>query len=433
VIEFLKQDDLLVLRYWSTRGDSSWVDEVLTTNELVKINKVFYFSKTDLIRTESEFSGIDYSSHRNIYATTEDKKFILGRIDGSCFKISKERLKLKHDLFLSTKLEINEFIFIADRDISVFRKIDEIIDEPIIVADDFENSITLDEFHELIKNFPTTTELKHYAHARISRTLFDHFQTLSDAQLKLDRYLKNRKSIKTPSRTALLNEYEPEKFCYVRDELSKLLEDDNSFSENDWQKLIVEFLLLIFPKYVAVLEKVSIKDFTDPTKETRREIDLVLVDANGTIDIIEIKKPFPDCLLSKQTYRDSYTPKKELSGAVMQVEKYLFHLSKWGREGEKQISQKKKKSLPPNFELKIVNPKGMIILGRDKDFTDDQKFDFEIIRRKYANVIDIMTYDDLLRRLDNIIFRLTHTPATKEAAPSTTTVLDAETGSDTDE
>ncbi len=45
----------------------------------------------------------------------------------------------------------------------------------------------------------------------------------------------------------------------------------------------------------------------------------------------------------------------------------------------------------------------MIILGRDVDFAADQKFDFEIIKRKYANVIDIMTYDDLLRRLDNII------------------------------
>lgn len=59
--------------------------------------------------------------------------------------------------------------------------------------------------------------------------------------------------------------------------------------------------------------------------------------------------------------------------------------------------------MPAKFEIKITNPQAIIILGRDSDFADDQKFDFEIIKRKYANIIDIMTYDDLLRRLDNII------------------------------
>ena len=45
----------------------------------------------------------------------------------------------------------------------------------------------------------------------------------------------------------------------------------------------------------------------------------------------------------------------------------------------------------------------MLILGRSKDFDGQQKFDFEIIRRKYANIMDILTYDDLLARLNNII------------------------------
>jgi hypothetical protein len=50
----------------------------------------------------------------------------------------------------------------------------------------------------------------------------------------------------------------------------------------------------------------------------------------------------------------------------------------------------------------------MLILGRDKDFDEKQKFDFEIIKRKYTNIVDIMTYDDLLRRLDNIIAMIQH-------------------------
>jgi len=51
----------------------------------------------------------------------------------------------------------------------------------------------------------------------------------------------------------------------------------------------------------------------------------------------------------------------------------------------------------------------MIVMGRDRRsdgsaaLKKSRAFDFEIIKRKYGNMMDIMTYDDVLRRLDNII------------------------------
>ena len=54
----------------------------------------------------------------------------------------------------------------------------------------------------------------------------------------------------------------------------------------------------------------------------------------------------------------------------------------------------------------------MILLGREKRadgtsaLADDQLFDLEVIKRKYSNMMDILTYDDLLRRLDNVIASL---------------------------
>lgn len=153
-----------------------------------------------------------------------------------------------------------------------------------------------------------------------------------------------------------------------------------------------------------MLENVHIKDFySRADKVTDRYIDLTLVDANGNIDIIEVKKPFANGLLSRSDYRGNHTPRAELAGAVMQAEKYLFHLNKWGQPGEREIYEKRKSELPDGLKLKITNPKAMILLGRDNDFSGEQRLDFEIIRRKYANMIDIMTYDDLLRRLENII------------------------------
>ena len=99
----------------------------------------------------------------------------------------------------------------------------------------------------------------------------------------------------------------------------------------------------------------------------------------------------------------------------MQVEKYLFHLNKWGLEGERKLNQKWGGYLPSNLQIKVTNPKAMLILGRDNDVSDDQRFDFEIIKRKHTNIIDIMTYDDLLRRMDNIIVMLTRNYAKLDA------------------
>ena len=77
---------------------------------------------------------------------------------------------------------------------------------------------------------------------------------------------------------------------------------------------------------------------------------------------------------------------------------------------KKKLNEKYKEQLPDGLWINIVNPKAMLILGRSKDFDGQQKFDFEIIRRKYANIMDILTYDDLLARLERIIdkFKIKH-------------------------
>lgn len=93
----------------------------------------------------------------------------------------------------------------------------------------------------------------------------------------------------------------------------------------------------------------------------------------------------------------------------MQAEKYLFHLSKWGLKGEQELSESYGTQLPGDLSIRITNPKAVIILGRDAlqarqmALSERQMFDLEIIKRKYANMMDILTYDDLLRRLNNTI------------------------------
>lgn len=42
-------------------------------------------------------------------------------------------------------------------------------------------------------------------------------------------------------------------------------------------------------------------------------------------------------------------------------------------------------------------------MGRSHDLEEQQRSDLEIIRRHYMHITDIITYDDLLERIDSII------------------------------
>lgn len=49
--------------------------------------------------------------------------------------------------------------------------------------------------------------------------------------------------------------------------------------------------------------------------------------------------------------------------------------------------------------MKIVNPKRNDYHGARQHLTENQKNDFEVIRRKYRNVVDIVPTMIILRRL----------------------------------
>jgi len=96
---------------------------------------------------------------------------------------------------------------------------------------------------------------------------------------------------------------------------------------------------------------------------------------------------------------------RELSGTIMQIEKYVFNLMKSGARGEKKLNDKYKDQMHNGFSIRLMNPKGIIISGRTRNLNTAQKIDLEVVKRKYNNIVDILSYDDLLNRLRNIIDR----------------------------
>ncbi|WP_198920010.1 Shedu immune nuclease family protein [Pseudomonas chlororaphis] len=386
-------------------ANNKWVWDELTTNNEARISRIFLFKPADLLNPPSatqDFEDYEYW-------------FRLGAFDNGYVRIPARILEIKNDLLISRDVTLKRSIFVAERNVSIFRRLSELLDhsDPIVIGGMHPDAIPRDVFEELLKKFPNTYELNRYADARVHTILSQYLDGMRDARGRYESYLNRNKSLTSTSKIDLdvLKKLEVEKYILIRDLIENSLETKRNWSEGDWQKLMLSFLLLLFPKYIMVLENVTIYDYySNPSKKTDRFIDIALVDANGNLDIIEVKKPFDDKILRKSKYRDNSIPTSELSGSIMQAEKYLFHLSKWGSRGEDILTKKYVTELPQGMRIRISNPKAIIIVGRDQiggaNMTGSQLLDFEIIKRKYANMMDIITYDDLLRRLNNTIAAL---------------------------
>lgn len=196
-----------------------------------------------------------------------------------------------------------------------------------------------------------------------------------------------------------------QQFNNVRNDLVDLLNRAQGASEIYWQEQIHGLLRMLYPKYIAGIREVKIKGVDQHDKRP----DFILVDANGYIDILEIKKPSAQLLTKQSSYRNNYVPVRELAGAIQQIEKYIYCLNAWGKDGEQDLHKQLSNKLPESVTPKVVNPQGILLLGRSKDFNFQQKNDFELIKRQYKHIAEIMTYDDLLQRIDNIISALSHT------------------------
>ena len=399
-----------------------WLKEKLISEGFVNPKKIFYLSKKFL---EGEIPDNDKLPDFIEYT------FRFAKLEQDYWKIDRSILDTKYDVRIYKdiiniivkkieytgvnnhfikKLTINK-IFISERNISVFKRIDKLCDEQISIGGEDSNAIPVEDFFNLIKHFPTTYEIDLYADARVSNVLKDFLPTMSDGEKKLQNYFKKKKrklkSIQNPENNIIseeLYDIEMKKYLLIRDALAKQLSNNINVDEKWWQEFLENFLLLIYPSYIAILKEVKITDpYSRQNKITWRYIDFVLVDKDGFIDIIEIKRPFPDFILSRSTYRDNYYPKQELTGAVLQAEKYLFYLNSMSTSEIGKLSEKYKKLLPERLTLKIRNPRANIILGRSNKFDDGQRSDFEMIKRQYSRIVDILSYDDLLSRLTNVI------------------------------
>jgi hypothetical protein len=284
---------------------------------------------------------------------------------------------------------------LVESNISIIKKIENLISENLYIGGTKNNAIEESIYLELINSFPNSYEKKLYSEAKITNLIKEFFSTTVDGEKKFQKYLNKKETNKGINLNKTFKEVELIKYETILEKLNRMLNDENNYSEHQWQKEILDIILLLYPKYILVFTEVPVK--ADDIKQ--KYLDFLLIDANGNTDIIEIKKPFENAIMTKGLYRDNYIPLRELSGTVMQIEKYIYYLNRWSIKGEKYLTEKYKDKLPDDFDIKITNPSGMIIMGRENKLSKEQRQDFEVVKRKYKNVIDIITYDNLIDRL----------------------------------
>ncbi len=389
MIEIDKIDSKLVLKYYSERQDIPWIEEKFKKDGSISIQKVFRLKEAHLLKKEGEFDEFEYY-------------FQIGELINDYYKIDKDIFALKHNFFFHEDIDLHDGYFVVTSKISLLRQVDRLINQDIYIGGDNEDILPHDEFLNLIKIFPTSHEINLYRQAKVTSILKNYFDNIKDQEEGYKTYINKKTPVYNSELRKMFQEDDILKYETLLEKLQTMLSNKVKYSEDQWQEEIIQIILLLFPKYVAVFDEVRFKDIDNKT----RRLDYGLIDFMGNLDLIEIKIPFDGSIVSVGKYRDNHIPKRDLSGAIMQIEKYIYYLNKTGTQGERNLTKKYKDTLPEGLEIKITNPNGMIIMGRDTNLTKRQLADFEIIKRKYKNIIDIFTYDDLLRRLELTIKQL---------------------------
>ena len=391
-IKIFARTDSLVLEY-RPRSGNRWMADALAEGGPARVRRTFYFEPSDLVSPQ-----LDDLLSENA-DDTDPLVFHLGDLQGEYFVLPGSKLGIKQTVHFHKDFVPGVRHFIAPRNVSVFRAISRISDEDLFVGGSTHTAIPAIDFEALISRFPKHYELDRYVEARLGVVLSNYLDCPRDTVSVYENYMNKKESL-VGAPLGALRHFDVQKYEIISNKLSKMLESETEYTEHQWQVEILEIVLLLNPRYLYAVREAPI---LDSVAGKDRSVDFMLVDYSGNIGVIEIKRPFDRAIVTRGVHRDNHIPMSALSGSVMQIEKYLYHLTRWGDDGEKKLTAFCCDRLGSSLKIRITNPTGILITGRDHNLSQEERLDFEVIRRHYKNVVDIVTYDDLLRRLKNTI------------------------------
>lgn len=278
MIDFLKRDNKLILRYTPENRSADWLVEPLQRNEPIAISgKSFNVSQRVYLQN---FEDSDYMMDACYH-------FVVGVLEGDYYHLDKEVLGIEIELFMHCSIQFKRSTFIAERNIAIFRPLHRLGLKELWIGGGRPDALPRDAFDDLLKQFPNSYELDRYARARVGAVLRNHLEFNSDPEAQYQRYMSKKESIKGSQPRTVFATYEREKFSALVEKVETMLSDGDAYTEPQWQAEIVQVIQFLFPKYIKTFTEGPVHD---SLAHTERFIDFLAVDASGYIDAIEIKK-----------------------------------------------------------------------------------------------------------------------------------------------
>lgn len=160
--------------------------------------------------------------------------------------------------------------------------------------------------------------------------------------------------------------------------------------ESWWQTYVKSNILLMQQGYIKAVEKLN------TAIGNTRFPDFLLVTHDNYLDILEIKKPNTP-ILKPDASRGNFYFDAEISKAVIQTENYIQNVAKHQDTVRAYLKDHH------NIEIRAVRPRGIVLAGNSRNFnTAKERDDFRLLSQGIKN-ITIVTYDELLVRLQNYI------------------------------
>lgn len=276
----------LYLVYTPENNDGEWLKHQLTTLGKASLSgKIFDVTKERWLAPEESEEELD------------DPTFVfeIGVVSASFYCIEPEVLGINFDLGIHVGINLERKIFAAERNISVFRRFNDFGLQSLTVGGGGEDALPKEVFFQLLREFPNSYELTRYAKARISSIVRNYLPMAEDERTIYEKYLNKKQSHKGFQPLLAIAPYESEKFNDLVEKMEVMLADSESYTESQWQHEILQVILLLFPRYIKAFTEGPVND---SWANKKRRVDFLLVDASGYIDVIEIKKPFDQKLVT---------------------------------------------------------------------------------------------------------------------------------------
>lgn len=383
-----KSNENLILEYSSDNSLEWLIDKI---NQKECFLNGFEFTEDEII---------EYDKDEHII------KLLISKKTGDYYPIIIERFnsyeKIKYLLYEDVQLDISKIM--VGKYSNIFKEISKIvIDKELIKIGGPDCDIPTQDFNNIVNSFPKRIEKEYYYYKKVQLILENYFDNLVDYNSKYEKHVKNKKIINKSFKKDIneILEYDIERYELILDSLNNNLKKSDEFSEADWKQYIAKIILLLFPKYINYHKEAYVK----LTKSNKKKefIDFILVKDNGAVDVLEVKKPDCNSIISIAPDHGNYYSTKTLSIVVMQTEKYIYNLNRNVESTEELFDSKYLDEYPNDFKFRIMNPKGLIIIGQSDKYSKEQLNDLEIIRRMYSNIVEIITYDDMIKMLERQI------------------------------